>query len=122
MKVLIVDDNNVVASLIKDILANENHTTKTANNGQDGYLAFQSFSPDLVITDIQMPIKDGFELIDNIRQHDMKIKTIYMSGNPSLFKLRLEREKKTYNSCFLEKPFSLSDLKSLISKSLAANS
>ena len=62
---------------MEDLLENENYTTKTANNGQEGYLAFKSFRPDMVITDIQMPIKDGFELIDDIRQHDIKIKTIF---------------------------------------------
>ena len=50
----------------------------TARDGEDGYLAYLLFKPDLVITDIQMPKKDGLELVRNIRAHNPNVRTIYM--------------------------------------------
>ncbi len=118
MKVLIVDDNEDLTSMIQAMLENENHRIRRAGNGEEGYSAYFNFRPDLVITDIQMPGKNGFELIKAIRMHNPKIRTIYMSGNPIQFWSILEKEKKKYRADFLEKPFCRVELIRLLSKIL----
>lgn len=115
MDVLIVDDNEEIITLLQEILENDNHRTRGAVNGKDGYLAYLDFDPDVVITDIQMPEKDGFELVNDIRAHNSKIKIVYMSGAPYLFGPKLNEEKKAYNSVFIEKPFSIAQLEQVIS-------
>lgn len=115
MKVLIVDDNEVLASIIQEIIENENYRAMTAGNGEDGYLAYLHFRPDLVITDIRMPGKNGFELMKNIRNHNPKIRTIYMSTESSQFRLMLEEEEQRYHAVFLKKPFSEDALIELVS-------
>ena len=118
MKVLIVDDNVALASMVQEIIENENYRARTARDSEDGYLTYLHFRPDLVITDIQMPGKNGFELMKDIRMHNPKIRAIYMSSYISRFRSLLEEEKKRYHAGFLKKPFSNVDLIGLVSKNL----
>jgi len=115
MDVLIVDDNEEIIAVLQGMLESDNHRTRGALNGKDGYLAYLDFNPDVIITDIQMQGKDGFELVKDIREHNSKIKTVYMSGAPYLFGPKLNEEKKIHNSGFLEKPFSSAELKQVLS-------
>jgi CheY-like chemotaxis protein len=117
MKILIVDDNQDLAFLIKWMLEDEGYDVRSAQNGSDGYTTYLLFNPDLVLTDIQMPKKNGLELIREIRCHDPGVKTIYMSGDLSRYGHPLEEEKEKYHVGVLQKPFSRDELISLVSRS-----
>jgi len=110
MKILVVDDNRAMTEVLKAMLQRERHRVQSAGNGVEGYNAYLVFQPDLVITDIQMPCGDGFDLVDAIRCHDPEIRTIYMSGDLKRFRMRIETEKKRYAVHGLDKPFTLEDL------------
>ena len=115
MKVLIVDDDEALTGLIKTIIDKMGiYCVKTAANGEEGYEVFIHFKPDIILTDIQMPVKNGIEMVKDIRNHNPGIKTIYMSGDMSLFQTRLEEEKSKYNASLIEKPFSCSRLTGLL--------
>jgi CheY-like chemotaxis protein len=100
MKILVVDDNQSVASVIQMMLEFEDYEVTIARSGPEGYSAYLQFHPDLVITDIQMPGENGLELMHHIRMHDPKVKTIYMSGNLDAFYVLLEEEKKSFRLIF----------------------
>jgi len=117
MKILIVDDNQDLAFLIKMMLEDEGYEVKSAKDGQDGYSTYLLFHPDLVLTDIQMPEKNGLELMEYIRSHNPAVRTIYMSGDLSRYWISLEEEKKKYHVGVLEKPFSREELIGLLSQS-----
>lgn len=110
MKVLVVDDNRLLADTIQEILENDGLDVISARDGLDGYSAYLLFKPDIVITDIQMPRKNGLEMMKRIRTHNPRIKTIYMSGNIGSFESFLIEEKKRYPVSYFEKPFSLKSL------------
>jgi CheY-like chemotaxis protein len=110
MKILIVDDNRSVASVVKSMLELESHEVRLALNGPDGYVAYIQFRPDLVITDIQMPGENGFELINHIRTLDPSVKAIYMSANLNQFYSLLLEEKNKFPMQVLEKPFTMGEL------------
>ena len=119
MKVLIVDDDEIIAGLAKIILDKmfDNEyifKIKTAANGEEGYKLSLDFKPDLVLTDIQMPGKNGIEMVRAIRQHSPEIKTIYMSGEWSKFQTPLQEEHTMHQAYFLKKPFAISELKQLL--------
>ena len=115
-KILLVDDNQNLAFLLQMMLMDEGYEVELARDGGDGYSAYFDFTPDLVITDIQMPVRNGLELIKHIRLHNPQVKTIYMSGDLRSFWSRLEEEKARYQASFLEKPFSRSELLRLLSQ------
>jgi DNA-binding NtrC family response regulator len=114
MKVLVVDDNRLLASLIQEILEDNGLEVRSAEDGVDGYSAYLLFKPDIVITDIQMPRKNGLEMMGHIRTHNPMIKTIYMSGDIDTYRLYLKDEKRKYQVSFFEKPFSLEALKRVV--------
>jgi DNA-binding NtrC family response regulator len=115
-KILIVDDNQGLAHILKMMLEEENYDVRLARDGKDGYLAYLLFKPDLVITDIQMPERNGLKLMEIIRMHNPEVKTIYISADLSQFWTLLEEEKMRYRVSFLEKPFSKSELLGLLSQ------
>ncbi len=110
MKVLVVDDNRLLADTIQEILEDDGLDVMSAKDGLDGYRTYLLFRPDIIITDIQMPRKNGFEMMKRIRKHNPKIKTVYMSGNMRSFEPFLIKEKKRYPVNYFEKPFSLESL------------
>ncbi len=114
MKVLVVDDNKDLAFILQLMLEDEGYEVMLADNGREGYLIYLLFRPDLVITDIQMPGKNGLQLMEIIREHNPKVRTIYMSGDLSEHLVSLEEEKKRYSVNFLEKPFSKVELMKLL--------
>jgi two-component SAPR family response regulator len=114
MKVLIVDDDEALAGLIKEMIKKIGiNRVKTAVNAKEGYEVFLQFKPDIILTDIQMPAKNGLEMVRDMRNHDPWIKTIYMSGNMRRFRTSLEEEKTKYKASLLDKPFSFSKLTGL---------
>jgi len=119
MKVLIVDDDEAMGALIKAMIEVEGYyRVNTARDGLDGYLSYLRFRPDIIITDIEMPRKNGIEMVSAIRAHDPEVRIIYMSGDLDRFWSLLEEEKNKYQARFLKKPFSLSELARLLSEGL----
>jgi DNA-binding response OmpR family regulator len=116
MKVLVVDDNKNMTNIVRIMMEKKNHRVKTANDGENGYSAYIQFKPDLVVTDIQMPGENGFDLMTKIRSHNPLILTIYMTGDPGRFLSRLKEEQSRHPVDFLCKPFSISDLSMKLSK------
>ena len=111
MKVLVVDDNRLLAATIQEILEDDGLEVRSAKDGVDGYSAYLLFRPDIVITDIQMPRENGLEMMGHIRTHEPMIKTIYMSGDIDPYRPFLKEEKRKYHVSFFEKPFSIESLK-----------
>lgn len=113
-KVLVVDDNHMLAATIQEVLEDNGLEVMYAKDGIDGYSAYLLFKPDIVITDIQMPRKNGLEMMEHIRTHEPMIRTIYMSGDIDPYRPFLREEKRKYQVSFFEKPFSLESLKRVI--------
>jgi len=109
MRILVVDDNESLTALMKEILETAGiYRVETAENGENGYLAFLQFKPDIILTDIEMPIKNGIEMVKEIRAHHPGIKTIYMSGDLNRYRMLLEKEETEYKANLLNKPFPFS--------------
>jgi CheY-like chemotaxis protein len=67
VNVLLVDDNEDVAVLVKQYLKDPRIALTVANNGRDGFETFKNGGFDLVLMDIEMPVLDGLEATKAIR-------------------------------------------------------
>ncbi len=66
-KILVVEDENLARIYLKAILAKLIENVYVASNGQEGFEMFLKIKPDLIITDLEMPVMDGVEMIKKIR-------------------------------------------------------
>ncbi len=69
-QILVVDDSLTTRTLEKNILENNGFSVTTAVNGEKGWQALETGSFDLVVTDVEMPIMNGFELTERIKQDE----------------------------------------------------
>lgn len=67
-KILVVDDDLNICELLKLYLENEGYVVFTANDGQEAVEMFQNKTPDLVLLDIMLPKKDGWQVCREIRK------------------------------------------------------
>jgi len=78
--ILVVEDQHIILSYIKGILENKFGTIYTALNGAEGLELYKTHKPDIVITDLQMPVMDGLEMIQHIRKLDPDAKILITSA------------------------------------------
>ena len=67
IKVLVVDDDEDLVSLIGDLLASRSAHVMTATKGSDAVSLLSMFRPDVIVSDINMPECDGYQLLRMIR-------------------------------------------------------
>lgn len=68
--ILIAEDEKNIADVLKDILENESHSVRVVRNGVEAVNAYREKRPDMVILDVGMPKKNGFDVCREIRQTD----------------------------------------------------
>jgi len=113
-KVLVVDDEQGIVESIKYILElTDNYAVIEASNAEEAFEKYKTESPDLVITDIRMPNKDGLWLLDQIRENDSNTPIIMMSGYTSATKEEIDS--RNYQS-FLSKPNDIVNIVEVVDK------
>jgi len=78
--VLVVDDDPDLLQSLRVLLEAYDYTVIMAANAAAAIAAVSELKPDVVLTDIYMPDADGFELINTLRQHNVTVPVIAMSG------------------------------------------
>jgi CheY-like chemotaxis protein len=83
--VLVAEDEPAIRSLATLILKSAGHEVIAAGNGLEAIALYRTAPEDfdLVLTDIDMPVMDGYQLIELIRESRGPAKIIAMSGNPA---------------------------------------
>lgn len=81
-RVLIVDDDQKVRALLTELIENEGYEVMSAADGGSGLEAVNSFEPDVVISDVVMPVLDGIELCRQIKKEPrtVDIPVLLISG------------------------------------------
>ena len=115
-KILVIDDEKVIISMIQQMLEMHGHDVHTADDGGEGIQKYDNDCFDLVITDICMPGVDGNSVAKHIRNSDKKyVPVIGMSGTPWTFK------DNSFDTIF-EKPFQLKALINTVEELIPGNS
>lgn len=103
--ILVVDDVEPVLYVFERFLSSIGCNTLIAHDGEEGFRLWEEYKPDLVIADIRMPKKTGFELANAIRVRDPKQKIILMSGFED--DIELLKQQEPYGFPYLAKPVDL---------------
>lgn len=116
-KVLVIDDDTIVRRALCAGLAKLGYPTAEAPTAEAGLAEFKKEKPEIVITDVVMPEKNGLQLITEIRALNPKVKIIAMSGggkanNGEFFDFATELGA----AATLAKPFELEDVKAVLEK------
>jgi diguanylate cyclase (GGDEF)-like protein len=80
-KILIVDDEAEIRGLLSEILQEEGFEVFGAADGVEGLELFHDIKPDLVITDVKMPRKDGLEVLRGVKDSESDIDVIILTGH-----------------------------------------
>ena len=113
-RILVVDDDQVIRDLIISFLTFSGYEAHGAQNGQEGLDMVLQHHPDLVITDIHMPLMNGFQLLKAVKKIGPDIPVIFITGYAHL--RRFFSEQNAQADGFLEKPFNLDSLNSMVEK------
>jgi DNA-binding response OmpR family regulator len=81
-KVLIVDDEPNIVAALEYLLQRSGYEVRAAANGDEALRQVEAFGPDLVLLDVMMPQKSGYEVCQRIREHEdwRPIKIIMLSA------------------------------------------
>ena len=116
-KVLIIDDEKEICSLLTEYFTEDGCTVEVAYDGEDGIAKVKSFEPDIIILDHRMPIMDGAKVIKKVRE--------FCSTPIVCVSAITERE--TINEClrlgateYMFKPINLEELDRAIESALKA--
>ena len=110
-KLLIVDDDHNICDMLKLYFENEGYKIKTANDGVEGLATFKVYNPDLVLLDIMMPKKDGWQVCREIREISPK-PVIMITAKGDVFDKVLGLELGADD--FIVKPFDMKELSARI--------
>lgn len=120
-KILLVDDDLALRSTLRRILLRANHEVVEAEDGTQAVLAARGRSPDLVITDLIMPNKEGMEIMIEFKKEQPRIPVIVMSGGGRLdARDYLQMATRMGAARTLAKPFGAQELLSAVDEVLKA--
>ena len=119
-KVLIVDDEpNIVVSL-QFLMKKAGFETSVARDGDEALLEVERFRPDLVLLDVMMPRRDGYEVCQQLRSagwNDLRIVMLTAKGRDT----EITKGLAVGADAYVTKPFSTSDLVDTVTRLLSGS-
>jgi CheY-like chemotaxis protein len=117
--ILVVDDNPDNAHIIRDYLEARGYPITVAYNGDEAVKAFEEVKPALVLLDVMMPGRDGWQVCRDIKQHPTLGKHVRVVMVTALDDWVNKRQAlQTGADDFVEKPFELSKLAATVERNI----
>jgi two-component system, NtrC family, nitrogen regulation response regulator NtrX len=104
-KILVIEDDNKIRSILKEILEEKNHEVDVAADGLEGFKKLEQGGYDLCLCDIKMPKMDGMEVLEKSKEAELGTNFIMISAHGTI-DVAVEAVKKGAFD-FLQKPFDL---------------
>ncbi len=108
MHILIIEDERKVAWALKEGLEKEQYNVEVAYNGEDGFLKLNQQNFDLLILDVMLPGRDGFEILQILRQQGLELPVLVLTAKDAI-EDRVEGLDLGADD-YLVKPFAFSEL------------
>ncbi|MBI4843212.1 MAG: sigma-54-dependent Fis family transcriptional regulator [Nitrospirae bacterium] len=116
VKILVVDDEELIRSSIKQYLEKEGHEVLTEGTGEDGLKTYRAELPDMVFLDLHMPGINGMEVLEAIKKINKDTVVIIITAHGAVETAVSAIKLGAFD--FIEKPFEFSRLSILIKKAL----
>jgi len=118
MKILVIEDHVAIRENLEELLLLSDYQVLTAENGAVGIEQAYKEVPDLIICDISMPIKDGYEVFETLGPflHEKKISFIFLTASAQ--ERDIAKGKVSGADAYMTKPFQVNELLDLIAKLL----
>ena len=117
--ILVVDDNPDNAHIIRDYLGARGYPITVAYNGDDALKAFEEVKPALVLLDVMMPGRDGWQVCREMKQHPTLGRSVRVVMVTALDDWVNKRQAlQTGADDFVEKPFELSKLVAAVERNI----
>jgi CheY-like chemotaxis protein len=110
--ILVVDDEFGIGELLEALLQDDGHRVLTAMNGRHALERMAEARPDLIISDLMMPVMDGAALLKAVREHAEYKETPFMLMC-ALPEASISDRVKGYDA-FLRKPFKLAEMSGVV--------
>ena len=114
--ILVVDDEDIVVSLVRDALEDEGYHIDTASNGTSALKIITENQIDLLITDIRMSPMDGIELSRRAREFSPDLNIIFMTGYANLNSAKDAIKHGAVD--YILKPFELAEIRQSVAKAV----
>ena len=120
MKILVIDDSDIMRTILQNILVSEGYDVVVAGDGKDGLAKAKAEHPSLVITDVLMPGLDGFQFLRKMRGDDAlkDVPVVFYTGS-YLDKKDQELARKIGVSRYMVKPAEDSEIIRTVKEVLA---
>lgn len=119
-KILVVDDEAPMRKLLKEVLSQDSHEVREAEDGAQACAMFRSEPADLVITDLRMPALNGIDLILQLRRDYPASRIIAISGGGDGRVDYLAVARQIGASQVISKPFQIAALRSAVGAVLSS--
>ena len=106
--VLLVEDEQTLAMIIKDTLEGQGFRIRLAKDGEEGLQCFFHEKPDVLVADVMMPRMDGFEMVRRIRRSDAVTPVLFLTARSAVNDV-VEGFELGAND-YLKKPFGMQEL------------
>ncbi len=113
--VLLVDDDIDVLEPIQYLLIEEGHKVITASNGNEAITEYNENTPDIIFMDIKMPVLNGYDAFNKIKDTDKDAKIVFTSGY-AIDDAEFQIAKKSGLCDLLAKPFDINAMLKMIKK------
>ncbi|HKQ40636.1 MAG TPA: response regulator [Verrucomicrobiae bacterium] len=114
-RVLVVEDDEAMCKHLHELFVHFGYEVRAAENGNTGLSAVKDWQPDLVVLDVFLPGKDGFEILLEIRRDYPKMKVLVISGKEHLiYGKSIKFAEQLGANSTLTKPFTTKELEHCI--------
>ncbi len=115
-RILVIDDEEGVRELLRDILTDASHEVEVARNGGEGITLFREKEFDLVFTDLGMPVMSGWEVAEKVKSINEKVPVALITG----WNVSLEESEKHDKgiSLVIQKPFKMEQILNLVQEGM----
>ncbi len=115
-RILVIEDEEDIRHLLKDILTNAGHDVEIAANGGEGIEVFEKKEFDLVFTDLGMPVMSGWQVAEKVKNINDKVPVVLITG------WNVKMEKSEMEDCgislVIQKPFKMEQVLNLVQEGI----